>query len=116
MRSQLLKKYNQLSKTLNTNRRKRKLGTKNYKDLPYHEGKILPKNCLNLYASAWFKPNFDLIGCSSSHSVLGNLLKNDFDEIWNNSNLGYVKLRKTFAAGKVPDNCKNCIYTGGFLS
>jgi len=88
----------------------------NYKDIPFHKGKILPKNCLNLYASVWLKPNFDLIGCSSSKFILGNLVKNDFDEIWNNGNLGYAKLRKTFSQGAVPDNCKNCIYSGGFLS
>lgn len=86
------------------------------KDLPYLKGRLLPKDCLNLYSSIWIKPDLDVIACSSSTKILGNLVNQDLNEFWNESDSGYRLLRKEFAQGKVPENCANCIYTGGFFS
>lgn len=92
------------------------LKSSKYDTLPFHDSRILPKDCLNLYSSVWFTPNFNMIGCSSAKYPFGNLSENGFSEIWNGSSGGYRTARESFAKGKVPDSCIDCIYSGGFFS
>jgi MoaA/NifB/PqqE/SkfB family radical SAM enzyme len=92
------------------------LSKKKYKDIPYHAGKIKPKNCLNLYSAAWLLPTFDIIGCSSATSSLGNIKKTNFKEVWNSQAFGYAQAREEFRKKQVPPFCNECIYTGGFFS
>ena len=87
-----------------------------FKDIPYHKGNIKPKNCLNLYSSVWFLPNFDAIGCSSVTKSFGNINEICFDEFWNKKDVGYSQARQMFKKNQTPDACVNCIYTGGFFS
>ena len=87
-----------------------------YRDIPYHDGNVLPRNCLNLYASAWVMPDLSVVGCSSATGVFGSLREDDFSAIWNTNMSGYPGARVAFRNGKAPAVCEKCIYTGGFFT
>lgn len=91
------------------------LEDRKYGDIPYHKARQKPHNCLNLYGSIWMTPSFDIIGCSSSTEVFGNLLVDDFKMVWQSGENGYPSARRTFADSKVPLNCEKCLYSGGFF-
>ena len=92
------------------------LSSSEFKDIPFHKGNILPKNCINLYAATWFLPDLRVIGCSASGISYGNLDKNDFQDIWNTPDYGYMKARTSFRTKNVPKGCEKCTYTGSFFS
>lgn len=85
-------------------------------DIPKQVPQVIPRDCLNLYASAWFLPNFELIGCSNATGGFGNINENNFSDIWNGPDWGYVRSRKCLKSGEVPEECRGCIYTGSFIS
>jgi hypothetical protein len=87
-----------------------------FRDIPRQVPQIVPRDCLNLYASAWFLPNFELIGCSNATGDFGNIIENKFSDVWNGAEFGYVRARKCLKSGEVPEECRGCIYTGSFFS
>jgi hypothetical protein len=85
-------------------------------EIPRQVPQVTPRDCLNLYASAWVLPNFDLIGCSNATGEFGNIRTDRFAEVWNGTEFGYVRARKCLKSKEVPEECRGCIYTGSFFS
>jgi MoaA/NifB/PqqE/SkfB family radical SAM enzyme len=84
--------------------------------LPRQVGTLLPKSCLNLYASVWRLPNLDAIGCSVSPMSWGSVKERGLDAVWNGPDGTYVIARRDLRNEKVPLACEGCVYTGRFLS
>lgn len=87
-----------------------------HEGVPRQVPKEKPRDCLNLYASAWILPDFELIGCSSATGGFGNITRNPFAEVWNGAEYGYVRARKCLKSNIVPTECQGCVYTGSFVS
>lgn len=87
-----------------------------FHDIPKQVPQVAPRDCLNLYASAWFLPNFELVGCSNATAGFGNIYENKFSDVWNGSEFGYVRSRECLKRKEVPEECQGCIYTGSFFS
>ena len=85
-------------------------------DIPRQVEKVPPRDCLNLYASAWCLPDFELIGCSNATAGFGNVKKSEFSDVWNGVGFGYVRARECLSKKEVPEECRGCIYTGSFFS
>jgi len=87
-----------------------------FKELPYHAGKVKPKNCFNLYSATWLLQNHDVISCSCAKYPFGNIVSDNFENLWNSKDSGFVAARTSFKNKQVPPNCIDCIYTGSFFS
>lgn len=87
-----------------------------FHDVPRQDELMLPRNCLNLYASAWVLPDFRLMGCSNATAAFGSLTEYTFEEVWNGKAFGYVRARRSLKRKEVPAECTGCIYTGSFFS
>ena len=92
------------------------LSKKQFKDIPYHAGKIKPRNCFNLYSVAWFLPNYDVIACSHVSTIFENIKNTDFDKIWNSDKFGHVQSRIEYRKNQTPSICNDCNSTGSFFS
>lgn len=53
--------------------------------------------------------NGNLLPCIKYREVIGNLLYNDFFELWNSAKLKFI-LKKDFYNGKVFEKCETCMY------
>jgi len=84
--------------------------------LPRQVGHVLPRDCLNLYASLWLLPDFEAIGCSNSTVRWGNIREHGLRTVWNGPGGHYACARRDLTEGRVPLACTGCIYTGSFLS
>jgi radical SAM protein with 4Fe4S-binding SPASM domain len=69
-----------------------------------------PRLCQQPFRSCFITVDGYVTRCSDIPdpriSNFGNILEQDFDDIWNNSE--YRALRKAFLEGKLPDLCKEC--------
>ena len=68
--------------------------------------------CHFIYEQSWIKVNGDVVPCCIMPTIMGNIEKSSFEEVWNNKN--YSKLRDSFKTGDIPECCKNCYLINQF--
>ena len=64
------------------------------------------KYCPFIYEQSWILVNGDVVPCCVMLTIMGNIEKSSFEEVWNNKN--YSKLRDSFKTGDIPECCKSC--------
>jgi radical SAM protein with 4Fe4S-binding SPASM domain len=66
--------------------------------------------CQQLFSSCYITVDGYVTPCSANPDPriinFGNLLRQNFNEIWNNSQ--YIQLREEIKKGKIPQFCKDC--------
>jgi len=69
--------------------------------------------CPFIYEQSWIMVNGDVVPCCNMSTIMGNIKKNSFKEIWNNNY--YYKLRNSFKTGNVPESCEKCYLINQFV-